>query len=107
MRRIRDDQAIHVFGFNIHYQGCSLYKLGRYDLALKSFQKFIDMKDKDEDSIKIMPWAYIRRGNIFDLQGRRQLALEEYRKALTFQDYDSSKTEAQKRLQEPFKEANN
>jgi len=88
----------------LYYQGRALKESGRYDLALQSYRKVIEMKEKDQAARSLTPWCYIRRGYIFDLQDRRDLALEEYEKALALSDYQGSKEEARKRINKPFKE---
>ena len=88
----------------LYHQGQANMKTGRYNLALKSFQKCIDLEEKDEDAAKLVPWIYIRRGYIFDLQGLRDHAVEEYKKALEFDDYRGSQEEAQKRIEKQYEE---
>lgn len=88
----------------MYYKGRAFRKLGRFDLALKAFQQVIDLRDEDRSAEKLCSWSHIRRGYIFDLQGCREEALKEYEKALTFPDYQESRKEAEKRLNEPFSE---
>ncbi|RKY86682.1 hypothetical protein DRQ09_05765 [candidate division KSB1 bacterium] len=56
-----------------------------------SLQKVIDLKNKNRNAKNIALWCHIRRGYIFDLQGLRNFALEEYKKSLEFPDYRDSK----------------
>ena len=87
-----------------YYRGRALRKLGHYELALKIFQEVNNLKDKYKSASDVSPWCHINRGYIYDLQGLRQLALDEYEKALALPDNQSSREEAQKRLKEPFSE---
>jgi hypothetical protein len=88
----------------LYHRGRALKELGRFDLALKSFLQVIDLKDTYRSAQNLSPWSHIWRGYIFDLQGRRKEALEEYRKALVFPDYNGSREEATKRLESPYSE---
>jgi hypothetical protein len=90
--------------YMLYYQGRSLMMLGRFDKALESFQGAIDLKEKDEEALNISPWCHIRKGQIFDMQDQRELAIEEYKKALELPDYSGSRKEASKGLKEPFQE---
>jgi tetratricopeptide (TPR) repeat protein len=90
--------------YMLYYQGRSLMKLGRFNKALKFFQRAIDIKEKDEEALNILPWCHIRKGQIFDMQDQRELAIEEYKKALELPDYSGSRVEAAKNLKEPFQE---
>jgi tetratricopeptide (TPR) repeat protein len=88
----------------LYLQGQILMKLGRFDKALQLFQKVTDLSDKDEEARNRSPWCYISRGQIFDLQGRRKLALAEYKKAIELPDYQGSHEQAKKYLDQPYKE---
>jgi hypothetical protein len=90
--------------YMLYYQARSLMMLGRFDKALESFQGAIDLKEKDEEALNILPWCHIRKGQIFDLQGLREIAIAEYKKALELPDYNDSHQEASKGLEEPFQE---
>jgi hypothetical protein len=80
----------------IYYQGMAYRKLGRFDLAMKSFQKALQLQENG--------WGYVRMGYIYDLQGHREMALDAYRKAIALPDYRGSKAEAEKRIDEPYTE---
>jgi len=88
----------------LYYQGRAYRKLGKFEKALQSLQKVVDLKEEDEGARNLSPWCHIRRGYIFDLQDRRQLAINEYKKALNFPDYRGAHIEAKKRLDQPFVE---
>ncbi len=90
--------------YMLYYQGRSLMKLGKFDKALKSFQAAIDLKEQNEEALNISPWCHIRRGQIFDMQDQRGLAIEEHKKALELPDYRGSHIEATKSLKEAFQE---
>ncbi len=88
----------------LYYKGEALVIIGKFNKALNSFQKVIDLKGKNKQAQKYSALSHIRRGQVFDLQGRRELALAEYKKALSLPDYRGAHSKAKKYLEQPYRE---
>jgi tetratricopeptide (TPR) repeat protein len=88
----------------LYYKGEALVIIGKFDKALNSFQKIIDLKGKNKQAQNFSVLSHIRRGQVFDLQGRRELALAEYKKAIELPDYQGSHKQAKKYLEQPYRE---
>jgi len=57
---------------------------------------------KKQDSSRWVSYAYLRRGQIFDLRGDRESALRDYRTVLSRPDFWGSHQEAQTYIKNPF-----
>jgi len=84
----------------LYHCGLAAYRMGDFRLAKDFFDRTIDQKTEFE-GWKIL--AYLRRGEIFDLEGKRTEALVKYRAVLKYPDiYDSRKT-ARARIRRPYR----
>ncbi|MCO5251124.1 MAG: tetratricopeptide repeat protein [Candidatus Kapabacteria bacterium] len=80
----------------MYYVGLALLKKGRYDQALRYFLKSDEgnvVLDKESSGFQVNSNLYI--GNIYDVTGKRDLALQYYRKVLAMKDYEDSHRKAQ------------
>lgn len=88
----------------MYYIGDALISRGEYDQALKYLYK-TDEFNRELDS-KLTGWMVqtnIKIGNIYDLQGKRDLAVKQYNKVLSWEDYDDkSHEQARKYLEKPY-----
>ena len=82
------------------YSGMSALNLGDFYLAKHYFDKTIDSPSEFQ-GWKIM--AYLRRGELFDMEGKRLDALGKYRTVLQFSDVWDSHKSARKRIKEPYR----
>lgn len=88
----------------MYYIGVASMARKRYDLALKYFYKCDEFSrglDKDGES-GFMVLLNLRIGYIYDLQGKRDLAEEQYEKVLDFDEYRGSHSLAEKYLEKPY-----
>ncbi len=89
-----------------------LYNYARMEQERKDYYKAIDLYEmaiKGKPSFGeargvLLPWSYIRKGNILDLLGERRKALRAYKKALKLPDRLNSKRTAEIYLEEPYTE---
>jgi tetratricopeptide (TPR) repeat protein len=75
-----------------------------YDAALRHFYRCDELSrglDRDEPS-GFMVMANLKAGNIYDVQGKRTLAVEQYRKVLEMKEYLGSRRLAEQFIQTPF-----
>lgn len=77
----------------------ALYGQHDLDLAFAYMSQLL----KTIDSSRWVSYAYLRRGQIYDLRGDRESALRDYRTVLSRNDFWGSHDEAQRYIQEPFK----
>ena len=83
----------------LYHCGLAAYRVGDVHLAKDFFNRTIDQK-ADFQGWKAL--AYLRRGEIFDLEGKPTEALFKYRAVLKYPDvYNSHKT-ARKRIRRPY-----
>ncbi|TAE29874.1 MAG: tetratricopeptide repeat protein [Candidatus Kapaibacterium sp.] len=87
----------------MYYIGYSLKQRGKYDLALQYFYKC------DEFCRKLDPkpssWMCLLNnhiGNIYDAQGKRDLALKQYQKVLSWDDVFETHRYARQFMQRPY-----
>ena len=88
-----------------YYIGKFEFLAGRFDTALKSFYACDEISrklDKEETS-GFMSLANLIVGMIYDAQGKRQYAIQQYNKVLAMKEYENSYRDAQKYLQQPYK----
>lgn len=79
----------------MYYVGLGLMRKGRYDQALRYFLKSDEgnvILDKESSGFQVNSNLYI--GNIYDMIGKRDLALNYYRKVLSLNDYEGSHNKA-------------
>jgi len=88
----------------VYYLGICAMNDRRYDDALRSFYR-CDALSRDldtEDPSGFMVMANLRVGNIYDVQGKRSLATEQYRKVLDMKEYLGSHRMAEQYVAAPF-----
>jgi tetratricopeptide (TPR) repeat protein len=88
----------------VYYLGICRMNTRRYDEALQNFYRCDALcrgLDKD-DASGFMVMANLRIGNIYDVQGKRRLAEEQYRKVLEMKEYLGSRRMAEQYLTTPF-----
>ncbi len=84
--------------------GVALQALGRLDEALEDFYRCDELSrvaDKTEPS-GFMAMANLKMGNIYDLQGKRDLAVIQYNKVMGMKEYKDSMTQARSYLKKPY-----
>ncbi|MEK6650591.1 MAG: hypothetical protein AABY75_06425 [Bacteroidota bacterium] len=106
-RRVRAKQR----GYDAYDGRESAYYLGRYELfagnydkALQQFYRCDEMSrglDK-EGSSGFMAMANLQIGMIYDLQGKRSHAQQQYRKVLVMKDYENAHRDATAHLTRPY-----
>jgi tetratricopeptide (TPR) repeat protein len=87
-----------------YYLGSSAMALGTSDAALAHFYRCDELSrtlDRNEPS-GFMAMANLKIGNIYDLQGKRDLAVEQYNKVLGLKDYRGSHDLAETFLKNPY-----
>ncbi len=57
--------------------------------------------DKESTGFMVNTNMYI--GNIYDLQGKRQLAIKQYQKLFKMKDFDGSRDKAGRYIKNPYK----
>lgn len=88
----------------MYYIGSALFEQGRYDEALSYFYKcdeFSRKLDKNGPSA-FMIYLNLKVGKIYDLQGKRNYAIMQYNKVLSWKNYRDSHEQAKKYLQTPY-----
>lgn len=89
-------------------EGCyyiGYYLMGRrdFDMALKYlFKSDEGSRYLDQDPSGFMIKTNLKIGNIYDMQGKRNLALNQYDKVLAWKDNDGSHKEAERYKQTPY-----
>lgn len=86
-----------------YYMGYTLMNARRYDEALPHLFR-CDELSRSLDAKEIsgfMIMANLKAGNIFDIQGKRDLACAQYRKVLDMKDYQDSHKQAKEFLEKP------
>jgi tetratricopeptide (TPR) repeat protein len=84
--------------------GTTLMSLGRLDEALEHLYRCDELSrqtDRGEPS-GFMAMANLKIGNIFDLQGKRDLAVGQYNKVLGMKEYRDSAVQARNYLRAPY-----
>jgi tetratricopeptide (TPR) repeat protein len=87
-----------------YYLGTSEMAFGRIDEALAHFYRCDELcrtLDRKEPS-GFMAMANLKVGNIYDMQGKRDLAVEQYNKVLGLKDYRGSHDLAETYLKNPY-----
>jgi tetratricopeptide (TPR) repeat protein len=65
------------------YLGFSLYEVKSYQEAIQVFQKLNKLTENDKKQINIHDWSYIWIGHMYDLLGKREQAIAEYKIVLS------------------------
>jgi tetratricopeptide (TPR) repeat protein len=88
-----------------YYIGKFEFLAGRFDTALKNFYTCDEISRKldKEESSGFMSLANLIIGMIYDAQGKRQYAIQQYKKVLAMKEYENSYQEAHKYIQQPYK----
>jgi len=87
----------------LYYVGLALMQRGQYEEALQYFYKCDEMsRVLDEDPSGFMVKTNLNIGKIYDLQGKRDLALMQYRKVLSWRDVQNSHAEAHRYIEKPY-----
>jgi tetratricopeptide (TPR) repeat protein len=88
----------------VYYLGICEMNGRRYNEALQYFYRCDELSrglDR-EDASGFMVMANLRVGNIYDAQGKRTLALQQYRKVLDMKEYLGSRRMAEQYVTTPF-----
>jgi tetratricopeptide (TPR) repeat protein len=88
-----------------YYRGKFDFTAGRVDSALQSLYicDEISRKIDKEEASGFMSMANLLIGMIYDVQGKRQYAIQQYNKVLTMKEFENSRRDANKYLQQPYK----
>ena len=87
-----------------YYLGIAAFNDRRYDDALKYLYRCDELSrvlERDEQT-GFMVLTNLRIGMIYDLQSKRQLAIEQYNKVLKLDDFQDSHDQAKRYLKTPF-----
>ncbi len=83
-----------------YYQlGDKFLQLNHLDLAKKELQDCIQSQQADED---YRAWAHLRLGQLYDLQGKRSEAVQQYKTVEGMKDYNNSHKVAREYLKHPY-----
>jgi len=88
-----------------YYCGMAAMLAGRFDESLGHFERCDALSrqvDRGEAS-GFMAMANLKMGMVYDLQGRRDLAIAEYRKVREMADYQDSRALAKQYLDSPYR----
>lgn len=87
----------------LYYLGDLFMKKGEYDRALKYFYKCDEACRKiDVDPSGFMVILNLKVGNIYDLQGKRELAIKQYEKVLRMNEKQGSHDKAERYLDRAY-----
>ncbi len=87
----------------LYYVGLALMQRGQYEEALQYLYKCDELsRVLDEDPSGFMVKTNLNIGKIYDLQGKRDLALMQYRKVLSWRDVQNSHAEARRYIEKPY-----
>lgn len=88
---------------SMFYIGRSLMNRGKYDDALQYFYKCDEFCRKlDNKPTSWMAMLNNQIGNIYDVQGKRDLAIKQYQKVLSWEDFYDTHKYARQWLQRPY-----
>ncbi|MBU3679750.1 MAG: tetratricopeptide repeat protein [Candidatus Kapabacteria bacterium] len=88
----------------LYYIGVSLMIRGDLDKALTYFYKCDEACRKiDEDATGFIIKTNLKIGQIYDMQGKRDLAIKQYKKLLAWSDNNGSHDDAQRYLATPYR----
>jgi tetratricopeptide (TPR) repeat protein len=87
----------------LYYVGLALMYRKQLDSALTYFYKCDEAgRFLDEDVSGFTIKVNLKIGNIYDIQGKRSLAIEQYKKVLKWDDRQNSHDEAKRYIHSPF-----
>jgi tetratricopeptide (TPR) repeat protein len=88
----------------LYYLGDVLLRQGKYDDALRRFEEAVHQSERlGEDETSWIIMSELKIGYIYDLMGKRDEAVRQYKKVLAMDDYNSSRNNARKYLAEPYR----
>ena len=88
----------------MYYVGLALMNRKELDSSLKYFYKCDEAgRFLDEDVSGFTVKVNLKIGNIYDMKGQRELAIQQYKKVLAWQERQNSHEEANRYLQNPYK----
>lgn len=88
----------------LYYVGLALINRKELDSSLKYFYKCDEAgRYLDEDVSGFTVKVNLKIGNIYDMKGQRELAIQQYKKVLAWQERQNSHEEANRYLQNPYK----
>ena len=88
----------------MYYVGLALMNRKEFDSSLKYFYKCDEAgRFLDEDVSGFTVKVNLKIGNIYDIRGQRELAIQQYKKVLAWQERQNSHEEANRYLQNPYK----
>ena len=88
----------------LYYIGVARMIAGDYDLALRYFYKCDEASRLlDEEPSGFMAKLNLKVGQIYDLQGRRELAIKQYKKVADWKDYDGTVEQAERYQTTPYR----
>ena len=87
-----------------YYIGKFEFMAGRFDTALKNLYTCDEISRKldKEESSGFMSLANLIIGMTYDTQGKRQDAVQQYKKVLAMKEYENSYQDAKRYLQQPY-----
>ncbi len=87
----------------LYYIGTAAMIRGDLELALKYYYKCDEAcRALDDGPSGFMVKLNLKIGQIYDLQGKRKLALSQYQKVLGWKDYDGTQQQAELYTQQPY-----
>lgn len=88
----------------LYYVAYALMQKQKYDLALKYFYKCDEASRKvDKEMSGFMVQTNLKIGRIYDIQGKRELAITQYKKVLSWKDIGNSHRDAQLHIDTPYR----
>ncbi len=104
------DYRLKKFGYDafaardaLYYLGYFLFNRAKYDEALQYFYKCDEacrLLDQDPSGFMVKLNLYV--GKIYDIQGKRSLAISQYNKVMSWDDIQNSHDEAKQYLQKAY-----
>jgi tetratricopeptide (TPR) repeat protein len=87
-----------------YYLGRHLFLAGRFDEALRNFQRCdeISRRIDKSGSSGFMSMANLMMGMIYDVQKKRGSAQAQYQKVLEMKEYESTHKEARRYMEQPY-----
>ncbi len=87
----------------LYYIGYALMNKGDYEMSLQYFYKCDEASRRiDKEPSGFMVRLNIKIGNIYDLQGKRDLAINQYKKVLKMKEYQDSHKQVRVYINQPY-----
>ncbi|MCX7905659.1 MAG: tetratricopeptide repeat protein [Elusimicrobiales bacterium] len=105
LRRIenRYESYNQIYYPRIYLSLGTLYMIkNNFSEAYSYFKKSLEFMEKEKRPNRWAVWSIVRMGNIHDLRGERKMAIEMYKKALSYPDLWGFKEYIEENLKEPF-----